>query len=86
MLAKVKAKASELLAEGLAEKALEKYSELIKTGQGWSGIGVCSRKRLCYGCYASLKVGQNSANYQVMKSEHLSRRQWVTTSFLLELP
>jgi len=37
VLAKVKAKASELLAEGLAEKALEKYSELIKTGQGWSG-------------------------------------------------
>ncbi|CAE7406197.1 unnamed protein product, partial [Symbiodinium pilosum] len=32
ILAKVKQKASELLADGQAEKALEKYSELIKTG------------------------------------------------------
>lgn len=66
MLAKVKAKASELLAEGLAEKALEKYSELIKTGQGWSGgVRVCSicrkiRKLLCYGSHMeSLQVVQN---------------------------
>ena len=71
MLAKVTAKASELLAEGLAEKALEKYSELIKTGQGWSGGGqaggvrVCSicrkiRKLLCYGSHMeSLQVVQN---------------------------
>lgn len=37
VLAKVKQKASLLLAEGLAEKALEKYSELIKTGESDAG-------------------------------------------------
>jgi len=37
VLAKVKQKASLLIAEGLAEKALEKYSELIKTGESDAG-------------------------------------------------
>lgn len=88
MLAKVKAKASELLAEGLAEKALEKYSELIKTGHGWSGMvrgqGLQHmqklRKRLCmFVLCESLQVVQTSASYQVVKPEHLHHRQWVTT-------
>ena len=43
VLAKVKQKASLLLAEGLAEKALEKYSELIKTGESDAGaLGVAA--------------------------------------------
>lgn len=86
VLAKVKAKASELLAEGLAEKALEKYSELIKTG-GATALIMAARAevllklgRPCAAirdCCAALQMNADCGKaYHVRGAAHHQLQHW----------